>query len=62
MSDKISDLTEDELIIDFLALQYIQGKAVNSAAEYVTLYAQAREEIKASYSKIVHPFNSKAMI
>lgn len=62
MNKKISDITEDELIIDFLALQYIQGKAVNSATEYVALYAQARKEIKASYSKIVHPFNNKSMI
>ena len=42
------ELSEKSLI-QLLALQYIQGKAADTAQEYVKMYREAEAEIKAAY-------------
>ncbi len=41
----------DDYIVEMLTLQFIQGKATNSALEYVELYRQARKEIESAYNE-----------
>ena len=49
MDVPMSKLSQREFVIEMLTLQYIQGKTANSAAEYVKLYREAREEIESAY-------------
>lgn len=51
MSRHLSDMTDKDFVIEMLTLQYIQGKATGSAPEYVKLYEQTKEEIKAAYKE-----------
>ena len=44
----VSELSQKELLIEMLTLQYIKDKAANSPAEYVELYRKTKEEIKSS--------------
>lgn len=59
MNRPLSDTSHDEFIVEMLALQYIQGKTTNSAADYVAMYRKAKDEIKSAYSE---PFNLEGMI
>lgn len=61
MDKPMSELSQKEFIVEMLTLQYIQGKAGDSAAEYVKLYQQAKDEIKSAYEK-GNPFELKNMI
>ncbi len=51
MSKKIADMTDEDFTVEMLTLQFIQGKAADSALEYVKLYRQAKEEIKSAYKE-----------
>ncbi len=41
-------MSKDEFVVEMLTLQFISGKKTDSAAEYVELYKETREQILAA--------------
>ena len=62
MSKRFSDMTDVDFTVEMLTLQYLQGKATGSVLEYVKLYKQTKEEIKAAYKETEKPFDVKPLI
>ena len=50
----------EKALIQLLALQYIQGKAADTASGYVQMYREAEAEIKAAYEATKGDFRSNA--
>ncbi len=62
MSKKISEMTDEDFTIEMLTLQFIQGRTINSALEYVKLYRQTKDEIKSAYKETKGKFNPGSLI
>lgn len=61
-SESMRGNMSEEMEIKLLAMHYIHGKAVNSASDFLALYRQAQEEIKAAYDATKSPFNIDPLI
>lgn len=55
-------MSKDDFVIEMLTLQFISGKTADSAAEYVKLYRDAREQIFSAYTDSKEGFDFKPLV
>ena len=61
MEDKEAGMSK-ETEIKLLTMHFIQNKATDSALDFVKLYRETQEEMKAAYYASEKPFNIDAML
>ena len=61
-SESITANMSKETEIKLLAMSYISGKGTDSALEFVKLYRQAQNEIKAAYEETEPELNLNSLL